>query len=202
MVKLSINEQLHPISLTTSQNRPASGSGGFLDPQRVIADLPLKEGMKIGHFGSGSGYFTILIARMVGESGLVTAVDIMETALDIVRAKAKAENLKNIDTVRSDLEVTGSSGLKNESQDMVLLANVLFESKKKKEIIEESKRVLKPEAKLVIIEWKKGINSFGPPDDLRTNPQVMSRMVTEAGLDFLNDIDAGELHYGMIFKKK
>lgn len=158
--------------------------------------------MKIADFGSGSGYFTILIAKIVGESGLVTAVDIMETALDTVRAKTKSEGLKNIDTVKSDLEILGGSGLKDESQDMVLLANILFESSKKENIIRESRRVLKPNEQLIVIDWKKGVWGFGPPDNLRTDNQKMKEMVNGLGFEFSKDIDAGLFHYGMIFIKK
>lgn len=157
--------------------------------------------MKIGDFGAGHGYFAILTAKIVGESGLVTAVDIMEEALDTVRAKAKVENLKNIDTVRSNLEVIGSSGLRNDSQDMVLLINILFQSPKKEDIIKESRRVLKSGGRLIVIDWKKSANGFGPPDNLRIDSQMMRQMVTEIGFEFSNDIDAGLCHYGMAFKK-
>mgnify|MGYP001604436677 CR=1 FL=1 len=172
-----------------------------MNPQKIAAGFFLKKGMEIADFGSGSGYFTILIAKIVGESGLVTAVDIMETALDTVRAKIKSEGLKNINTVRSNLEILGGSGLKDQSQDMVLLANILFESPKKEDIIDESKRVLKPSGQLIVIDWKKGVQGFGPPDNLRTDIQVMKEMVNKIGFEFISDIDAGILHYGMRFMK-
>lgn len=202
MVKLNINGQLNPISLATSQNRPASGSGGFMDPQKIVTSFAIKEGMKVADFGSGSGYFTILIAKLVGSSGLVTAVDVMETALDTVRAKARAENLENIDTVRSNLEIIGASGLKDESQDMVLLANILFQSNKKEEIVSESRRVLKDSGRLIVIDWKKGVDGFGPPDELRTDPAVMRQIVASAGFEPAGDVDAGLLHCGLAFVKK
>ncbi len=178
------------------------GSGGFMDPERIVAGFGLIEGMRVADFGSGAGYFTIIIAKKVGDGGLVTAVDILNSSLETLRAKAKISGLGNIQTVRSNLEVLGSSGLTNDSQDIVLLANVLFQSTSKGQIIGEARRVLRPGGSLIVIDWRKGTGGFGPPDDLRTDEEGMKQLVLgNDGLRLAGPIDAGIFHYGMIFKK-
>jgi ubiquinone/menaquinone biosynthesis C-methylase UbiE len=157
--------------------------------------------MKVADFGSGAGYFTILLAKMVGESGIVTAIDVLDSALETLRAKAKAEGLKNIEIIRSNLETPGGSGLNSDSQDMVLLANTLFQNINKAVIINEAKRVLKPNGTLVVIDWRKGTNGFGPPDDLRLDPEETKDLVISSGFQFSGDIDAGTFHFGMMFRK-
>ncbi len=181
------------------------GTGGFMNPDVIAMEFGLSPGMKVADFGSGAGYFTILMAKLVGKSGMVTALDVMATALESVRVKAKAAGLENILTTRANLEVLGSSGLSAESQDMVLLANILFQSNKKDLIFKEALRVLKKGGKLVVIDWKKGSLSgqggFGPPEDLRTDPKSMKSIAAKEGLNFEKDIDAGSFHYGMAFRK-
>lgn len=172
---------------------------GFLNPQRIVESSGIKEGMKIADFGSGSGDFTVVLAKAVGENGLVTAVDIMESKLESVRAKAKFNGLNNIQTIHSNLEILGSSGLDDNSQDMAFLINVLFQSEYKEGIIKEALRVLKKGYKLVVIEWKKNTGGLGPPDELRTNQDTMRDLVVDTGLIFERDIDAGIFHYGLIF---
>jgi ubiquinone/menaquinone biosynthesis C-methylase UbiE len=172
-----------------------------MDPQRIAALFGIREGMRIADFGCGSGYFTIYVAKLTGKNGLVTAVDVLETALDTVRAKAKNESLNNINFVRSNLEVTGSSGLASDSQDIVLLANILFETDKKEEIIKESARVLKNGGGLIVIDWKKGTNGFGPPDTSRMDQISLTEMVGGMGFKYVNEIDAGIFHFGVIFRK-
>lgn len=186
----------------------SGGTGGFMNPDKIAGEFGIREGMTIADFGSGAGYFTILLGQKVGVSGKVYALDIQESALDNVRVKAKAAGLENIETVRSNLEVAGSSGLADNSQDMVLLANILFQSEKKKEIIKEATRVLKSGSFLVVIDWKRaagampdGRQGFGPPDSLRTDEIAMRSLILGEGLVFENDIDAGQFHYGMKFKK-
>lgn len=177
------------------------GTGGFMNPKKIVSGFGIAEGIIISDFGCGAGYFTILLAQKTGSGGRVYAVDIQESALDNVRVKVKAAGVDNVETIRSNLEVLGSSGLKDSSQDMVLLANILFQSDKKMEIVKEASRVLKNGGSLVLIDWKRAAGGFGPPDNLRTDEIAMRSLVLGEGLNFESDIDAGQFHYGMKFRK-
>src|SRR3989344_2541962 len=176
-------------------------TGGFLNPDSIVNEFGVRERMSIADFGSGASYFTILMAERAGKEGRVYALDIMESALDSVREKAKAAGLENIEMIRTNLEVVGSSGLADQSQDIVLLANILFQSDKKSDIVKEAKRVLRDNGSLIIIDWKKGANGFGPPDRLRTDDEAMRSLATGEGMIFDKVFNAGQFHFGMIFKK-
>ena len=175
--------------------------GGFMNPDVIVESFGLQPGMKVADFGSGSGYFAILMAKKIGENGVVTAVDIMESALETVRARSSAGGLNNLQTIRADLEVLGGSGLADNSQDMVLLANVLFQSNKRPEVVKESKRVLAPGGTLIFIDWKKGSGGVGPPEASRVDDQEIKSIFENEGLSFVREIDAGAFHYGLIYKK-
>jgi ubiquinone/menaquinone biosynthesis C-methylase UbiE len=58
------------------------------DPERVVGCY-VRPGMTVIEVGCGSGWFTIPMARMVGEQGRVIAVDIQQQMLDIVRRRAE-----------------------------------------------------------------------------------------------------------------
>lgn len=180
------------------QNFPGKG---MMDPASIIGRLDLRPGMRVADFGCGSGHFTVLVAKLIGEDGKVTAIDVQNAALDSVRAKIKDLKLQNIETVRADLEVPGATKLADGSQDLVLLANVIFQSQKKDAIIREAKRVLKTGGKLVLIEWKKGSGGFGPPDDLRMTDEAIETLVTQEGFEHRKDIDVGQFHHILIFAK-
>ncbi|MBX4190361.1 methyltransferase domain-containing protein [Candidatus Parcubacteria bacterium] len=174
---------------------------GFLNPNQLVDDFGITEGMQIADFGSGTGHIAILMAHKVGETGAVTALDIMEDKLDSVRVRAKADNLNNIATVRANLEVMGSTGLADASQDMVTVINILFQSPQKEEIIKEAYRVIKPDGRLVLVDWKKEAGGFGPPNESRTDENIMQTIVTTAGFIYERPINAGQFHYGFIVKK-
>lgn len=172
-----------------------------MNPDLIVNEFGLVPGMSVSDFGSGAGYFTILMAERVGKEGRVYALDIMESALDSVREKAKAVGLENIEMIRANLEVLGSSGLADQSQDVVLLANIFFQSEKKSEIFKEAKRVLKDGGTLIVIDWKKNAGGFGPPDSLRTDETAMRSLAGGEDLIFEKDFNAGQFHFGMIFRK-
>lgn len=175
------------------------GTGGFLRPEDVLAQLDIYEGMKIADFGCGSGYFTIILAKRVGEKGTVSAVDVLESALNIVESKAKSEDIKNIKLIRANLEVVGSSKIENESQDMVLLANILFQSNKKEKILEEAKRVLKEGGDLVVIDWIP--EKMKSEQVFKLSKEEMKSLVEKMGFKFNKEFYAGGFHYGLLFKK-
>lgn len=192
-------EQLTNMSTSGTGNH--LGTGGFLNPELIVNEFSLREGMSVADFGSGAGYFTILIAERVGKEGKVYALDILESALESVKARAGAAELENIEVIRTNLEVVGSSGLADQSQDIVLLANILFQSDKKSEILREARRVLKNSGSLIVVDWKKNTGGFGPPDGLRTDTTVMHTLVTKEGFEFERDFNAGQFHFGMILRK-
>lgn len=158
--------------------------------------------MKVADFGAGSGYFTLLLGEKVGPSGQVVALDILESALDTIRSRAAAKGLKNIQTIRADLEVMGGSGLADNSQDFILLANILFQSDKPVEIIREAKRVLKPTGLVAVIDWKKGSMGLGPPEEARLDQETLKQNMKDEGFVFLNLLEVGNFHFGLMFEKQ
>jgi ubiquinone/menaquinone biosynthesis C-methylase UbiE len=47
------------------------------NPQKILKPF-IKEGMTVADLGCGPGFFTIEMAKMVGNNGKVTAVDLQE----------------------------------------------------------------------------------------------------------------------------
>jgi ubiquinone/menaquinone biosynthesis C-methylase UbiE len=129
---------------------------------------------------------------------MVYAVDILESALDSVRGKAKFFSLLNIETIRGNLEKDKGSGLKDACCDMVILANVLFQSPNKPAILKEAKRVLRKSGKAVIIEWKEDA-PFGPQTRYRVGKEDLKSMAKEAGFVLEKEFPAGSSHYGLVF---
>jgi ubiquinone/menaquinone biosynthesis C-methylase UbiE len=177
------------------------GQGAFLDPQGLVSAVGIVRGMRVADLGCGSGHLTVAFARAVGDEGVVTAVDVRSEPLDEVRAKAEAAGLGNVRTARADLEVRGGTGIPDNSQDIAVLTNVLFQSQKKDAIVGEAVRMLRPGGRLVVTEWKKGTGGFGPPDELRIAEDALKALVEQSGLRLERPLDAGQYCYGLIFIK-
>ena len=59
----------------------------MLDPEKVVRPF-VREGMTVLEPGPGMGFFTIELARLVGPSGRVVAVDIQPKMLDGLKRRA------------------------------------------------------------------------------------------------------------------
>ena len=80
------------------------GRDGWQKPDEVIAALALRAGDRIADIGSGSGYFTLRLARAVGPSGKVYAVDIDHAMNEDLAARAREAGLANIEIVNARVD--------------------------------------------------------------------------------------------------
>ena len=170
----------------------------FLDPKKVLKQLDLKPDMVAADFGCGAGIFTIFLAKTL-EDGLVYALDIQTGPLSSLKSQANMEGVRNIRTIRTDLERPRGSTISDSSLDLVLIVNVLFQIKDRGAIITEAKRALKKGGKLLIIDW----SSEAPqgPVEGRVAPEEAESIIKEKGFEKIKEIDAGKYHYGLLFIK-
>lgn len=155
--------------------------------------------MRVADFGCGAGFFTILIAKAVGDGGEVYAVDVQKSSLESVETKAKVEGLANIKTIWADLEVLGTTKIPSDSLDIVLLSNILFQSSHKEDILKEAKRALARSGKLVVIDWEPEAMDIGPQQDYRISKDDFIKMAEGIGFNLEKEFEAGDYHYGLIF---
>jgi len=109
-----------------------------------------KVGLRPGHivldFGCRVGHYTIPAAKIVGNNGIVYAVDKEQQALNEMQQKATHLNLKNIRTIKTSGQTT--LDFESESIEVVLFYDVLHyhEQKEREKLYVEAYRVLKQDA--------------------------------------------------------
>jgi ubiquinone/menaquinone biosynthesis C-methylase UbiE len=175
------------------------GTGGFLQPEEIIRQLNIRKETIVADFGCGAGYFTIPLAKIV-EEGKVYALDILDTALESVQSRARLEGFFNIEARVCDLEKPKGSKLEDNSVDLAWLANILFQSSKKADIIKEAGRILKKGGEMVIIDWKPN-QPMGPPKELIISPKSVKEIAKNQGLNFEKEFPVDKYHWGMVFLK-
>jgi len=115
----------------------------FYSPRKnVLAEVDIKPGFYILDYGCGPGSYSIVAARLVGESRKVYALDIHPLAIQQVQKLAARKSLTNIKTILSDC----ATGLPDESIDVVLLYDTLHDLSEPDKVLAELHRVLKPNA--------------------------------------------------------
>ncbi len=121
-------------------------------PEQALALIGVRPGMVVADVGAGTGYMTTRLARLVGPSGKVYATDIQPAMLRIIEEKARTEHLSNVEVVQgSEIEV----GLPSDAVDLAILVDVYHELWHPQEMLRSIRRSLKPDGRLVLVEYRK-----------------------------------------------
>jgi len=158
-------------------------------PDRVMSDLGMKPGTRVADIGCGDGYFTLRLAKSVGKQGLVFAVDIDASTLDVLKKQAERDHLTNVVVVVSEPTDTK---LQPESVDVLFVCDVLHEVSEAQRLplLKSAVRALKPGGFLYLIDYRKSRDvRFDPYEKLIPRDNLV-RICTDAGLDL-----DGEFHY-------
>ncbi len=173
--------------------------GGMMNPTQLLDHIDIHGNMQVADFGSGMGHLTIAMAKRLAKSGTVHAFDVQKESLETLRRDARAEGVLNIQALWTDLENPKSTKLADHSMDLVMIANVLFQSDAKDTIIAESARIVKPSGKVVVSDWSVESVFAGPPSSRRIPKDSMKELFRKQQLHFVKEIPAGAHHYAMIF---
>ena len=178
------------------------GTGGFLNPKKLLSSLHvINPGDKVTDFGCGAGYFSLPIAALVGSDGQINSVDVLEKALNVVSERAKNAGFFNLKIIHANLEKEHGSELANNSQDVVLMANILFQSQKKENILDEAVRITKPGGNIVIIEWLPD-SQFTTDQGWRIEPDKLKVILEKRKLKFKKEFQPDDYHYGLVYEKE
>lgn len=121
------------------------------DPAKILAPY-LREGMTVFEPGPGMGYFTLDLARMVGASGRVVAVDIQPKMLaELKRRAAKRGLLERIDARLAQPESLGLADLTG-IVDFALAFAMVHEMPDASRFFAEAACVLKPGGSVLLAE--------------------------------------------------
>jgi len=171
----------------------------FLNSENILKRIQVKPQMKVADVGCGTGFFTIPMAKIVGDKGKVFAIDIQEKMIAILNEKIQKLKIKNVETLVSTEE---NIPLPNESVDLAFMASVLHELDSYA-TVKEICRFLKPQGVLAVLEWKKeeSPSEFGPPIWERLTPDQTREIVEKMGFEVKDISLIGEYHYLVISVK-
>lgn len=172
----------------------------FTDPVKNLKAFGLQENNIVADLGAGAGFYSVAAAQMVPK-GRVYAVEVQKDFLTTVINKAKEAHVGNIEALWGDIEKVGGTKLRDGLADAVILSNVLFQVEDKDKCLEEAKRILKPDGRVLLIDWTAGVSVMGTNAKEFIPKNTAKEMFSKKGFKYERDIEAGVQHYGMIFKR-
>jgi putative heme-binding domain-containing protein len=175
-------------------NRPERAEVERTD--ELIKALEIPQGARVAELGAGTGFFTWRLAQQVGPRGKVMAVDIQQKMLDLAADTVKAHDLTNVQYV---LGGDNDPKLPDRSLDMVFIGHSYHEFAEPEVIMAAVKRSLKPDGRLVVVEYAKE-NPEAPASSLhKMSFDEMRGEIEPMGFDLARILDFLPVQHGLIF---
>jgi ubiquinone/menaquinone biosynthesis C-methylase UbiE len=148
-------------------------------PDEVLSALQVKPGQVACDIGAGPGYLSLRLARAVGDSGRVFAVDVEPRILEVLRKRIESAGARNVTPV---LSLPGDALLPHAACDLILIVDTYHHFPDGPAYLRQLTRALRPGGRIVNIDFHKRELPVGPPVDHKVSRE-----------DFLHDAKAAGL---------
>ncbi|QUI23909.1 class I SAM-dependent methyltransferase [Vallitalea pronyensis] len=162
------------------------------DPEVVFRELKIREGYTFLDLGCGAGDYSIQASKMVGDSGIVYALDKWKETTESLEKEVHHQGIKNIQTKASSIE--DPLPIDDHCVDVCLISTVLHTldlHQCKDVLFNEIHRILKKDGRVAIIECKKIDTPFGPPKSNRWSPNELEEIMAPYGFKKIKDVELG-----------
>jgi ubiquinone/menaquinone biosynthesis C-methylase UbiE len=152
----------------------------WMPPEPVLQAAGAAPGMVAVDIGAGAGYWTAPLSKILGPAGTVYAVDVEPIMLDELRALVQEQHLANVQVVgSSETEIP----LPDAIAEFAIIGFVAHEPPDPAAFIREILRLLRPDGRLLIVDWHKKPTESGPALEHRLAQEDLQTVLTEAGLN-------------------
>ncbi len=160
--------------------------------------------------GCGDGHAAMIAYDMMDAEATIYAVDDYHPSIDDLKKDLEEDGITNVIPIQSD--ITKKIDLDDDTVDVCLLINVFHHfvaTKSTDEAISELKRIIKPDGRIAVMDYKKMDTGYGPPVKFKRSPDEIREMFKKHGLKMVQlDTETGEdledgtkSHYLIVFKK-
>lgn len=159
----------------------------FSERAAVMKACDLKPGMHVADVGAGTGLYTRLFGKVVGEKGWVYAVDIVPGFLEYVNKSAKEIGLRNVTPVLCPHD---SVALPPGSVDFVFLCDTYHHLEYPAPVMASILQAMKKDAVLFVLDFEKipGKSRKWILDHVRANKETVRNEIVEAGFTFKDEV--------------
>ena len=159
-------------------------------PETVIEFLGVEEGHVVADLGAGTGYFTVRLARAVGDTGRVLAVDIEPALIEHLRQRAEDEDLPQVDPILGEPD---DPKLPAKEVDLVLVVDTWHHIDDRISYLGDLSQALSSGGKIAIVDFHEGELPVGPPPGHKLSRDAVFEELTEAG--WILDAESEDLPY-------
>jgi ubiquinone/menaquinone biosynthesis C-methylase UbiE len=168
----------------------------YQKPHEVMEALAVKEGEIIADIGSGSGYFTLRLAKHVGPSGRVYAVDVSPDMIRHLNTRIRDGGLTNVTTVLAPPD----DPLLPQPVDRFLIVDVWHHIDDQPGYLTKMKKLLKPGGRVIMIDFHKRELPVGPAVGMKIAREDLLKQMTSNGFRLAAEHTFLPYQYFMVFE--
>jgi ubiquinone/menaquinone biosynthesis C-methylase UbiE len=168
-------------------------------PEAALAALKLQPGNVVADIGAGTGYYTRRMAKLVGNKGVVYAVDIQPEMLDLLTNKMTKAGINNVKPV---LGTVKDPNLPAASLDLALMVDVYHEFEFPYEMAQALCRALKPGGRLVFVEFRAEDPKVPIKELHKMSTEQVKKEMSVQPVTLVEDIETLPWQHVIVFKKK
>ena len=165
-----------------------------LRPAERLQAAGMNPGDHVLDAGCGTGFYARSAGEVVGESGHVVGIDILEEMLEKADEFGLPDNVECVQSQESKFPVDESS------MDWVIMTNLYHELEDPDAFIAEIRRVLTSGGKVNYLDWIPQEEEDGPPAEHRIDKSVPIAAFESAGFRWLHEATVGPSHFELIFE--
>jgi arsenite methyltransferase len=168
-------------------------------PERVVSALGIDPGDRVADLGSGSGYFTVHLAKAVGPDGRVYAVDVDEEMNEYLQRRVEQAGLANVEVVLGRFE---DPLLPDGQVDLVLTVDTYHHIDDRPTYFRNLQRDLAPGGRVAVIDYDGRKGWFVRLMRHTTPREVLLREMDEAGYDVVEEHDFIDRQSFVVFRAR
>ncbi|HKC59855.1 MAG TPA: methyltransferase domain-containing protein [Myxococcales bacterium] len=153
-------------------------------PDQVLRALALQPGQVVCDVGAGPGYFTLPVARTVGETGRVYAVDVDPRILATLRKRLRDSGVRNVTPV---LALDDDALLPPAACDLILVVDTYHHFPGGPAYLRRLARSLRSGGRIVNIDFHKRELPVGPPPEHKLTREEFLSQADAAGLALVQE---------------
>lgn len=166
-------------------------------PAAVVEALGLRPGGAVADLGAGTGYFMEHLARGVGPSGTVYAVETEPKLLVHLRDRAARAGLDHVVPV---LASPDRPRLPAGSLDVLFVVDTYHHVDDRIDYFRAAARLLRPGGRVVVVDWRKRDLPVGPPRSHKLAPEQVEDEMRRAGYRLAAAPDLLPYQYVLVFE--
>jgi ubiquinone/menaquinone biosynthesis C-methylase UbiE len=170
----------------------------YQKPHEVIEALAINPGEIVADIGSGSGYFTLRMARHVGEKGHVYGVDVNADMIRHLNERIRDAGVLNVSTILARPD----DPLLPQPVDRFIIVDVWHHVDDQPKYLEMMKKHLRPGGQVVMIDFHKRDLPVGPPLAMKIAREDLIAQMTAHGFTLAREHTFLPYQYFLVFEPR